>query len=52
MKRGLREFKQKGVKAVTVELENLHRRDAFLTVRTENLTEKNHESTPLIMFLK
>ena len=46
MKRGLREFKQKGVKAVTVELENLHRRDAFLTEK------QKHELIALLMFLK
>ena len=44
---------QKGEKLVTVELEQLHRRDAFRPVRTENLTEKQkHELPTLIMFLK
>ena len=38
MKRGLKKFK-KIEKAVTVELEQFHRIDAFLTVRTDNLTE-------------
>ena len=40
MKRGLNKFKKKGETAVTAELEQLHRRDAFRPVRTENLTEK------------
>ena len=40
IKRGLKKFKKKGEKAVTAELEQLHRRDAFRPVRTENLTEK------------
>ena len=39
--------------AVTVELEELHRRDAFQPVRTDNKREKQkHESFALIMFLK
>ena len=53
MKRGLKKFKKKGETAVTAELEQLHRRDAFQPVRTENLTEKqNHESLALLMFRK
>ena len=42
MKRGLKKFKQKDKKAVTVELEQLHRRDAFWPVITENLSEKRN----------
>ena len=34
MKSGLKKFKKKGEKAVTVELEQIHRRDAFQPVRT------------------
>ena len=46
------EFK-KGEKAVTAELEQLHRRDEFRPVRTERLSEKQmHESLALLMFLK
>ena len=53
MKRGLNKFKFSGGKSVTAELEQLHRRDSFQTVRTENLSEKQkHESLVLIMFLK
>ena len=53
MKRGINKFKQKGKNVVTVELEQLHRRDAFQLVRTENLSEKHkHESLALLMFLK
>ena len=53
MKRGLKKFKQKGKTLVTAELEQLHRRDAFRPVITENLAEKHkHESLALIMFLK
>ena len=53
MKCGLKKFKKKGENAVTVELEQLHRRDTFRPVRTENLIEKQkHESITLIMFLK
>ena len=53
MKRGLKKFKQKGETAVTAELEQLHRRDAFQPIRAENLTEKQkHESLALLMFLK
>ena len=53
MKRGLKKFKKKVETAVTAELEQLHRRDAFRPFRTENLTEKQkHESLALIMFLK
>ena len=53
MKRGLNKFKQKGEKAVTAELEQIHRRDAFRPVRTENLSEKQkHKSPNLLMFLK
>ena len=53
MKRGLKKFKKKGEKAVTAELEQLHRRDAFRPARTDNLTEKQkHESLALIIFLK
>ena len=53
MKRGLNKFKEKGEHAVTAELEQLHRRDEFRPVRTENLTEKQkHELLALIMFLK
>ena len=37
MKRGLKKLK-KGKKAVTAELEQLHRRDAFRPVRTEKLS--------------
>ena len=38
---------------VTVELEQLHRRDAFRPARTDNTREKQkHESFALIMFLK
>ena len=37
MKRGLKKFKQKGEKAVTAELEQIHRRETFQPVRTENL---------------
>ena len=44
IKRGLKKFKQKGEKAVTAELEQLHRRDAFRPVRTENLIEKRSTS--------
>ena len=40
MKRGLNKFKKKGEITVTAELEQIHRRDAFQPVRTENLTEK------------
>ena len=51
-KRGTKKFKKKGENAVTEELEQLHRRDTFRPVRTENLTEnQNHESIALIMFL-
>ena len=53
MKRGLKKFKEKGENAVTEELEQLHRRDAFRPVRTENLTEnQKHESLAWLMFLK
>ena len=53
MKRGLKKFEQKGKKVVTAELEQLHRRDAFRPVITENLTEKQkHELLALLMFLK
>ena len=53
MKRGLNKFKQKGEKAVTTELEQLHRRDGLQLVRTENLSEKqNHYPLDLLMFLK
>ena len=53
MKRGLKKFRQKGEKLVTAELEQLHRRDAFRPVRTENLTEKQkHELLALLIFLK
>ena len=53
MNRGLKTFKKKGEKAVTAELEQLHRRDVFWPVITENLSEKHkHESLVLIMFLK
>ena len=53
MKHGLKKFKEKGEKTVTEELEQLHRRDAFQPVRTENLTEKQkHESLALLMLLK
>ena len=38
MKRGIKKFKQKGAKAVTAELEHLHRRYAFWPVRTDNLS--------------
>ena len=38
MKRGLNKFKQKGEKVVTAEIEQLHRRDSFRPVRTENLS--------------
>ena len=49
MKRGLRKFKQKGKNTVTAELEQLHRRDAFRPVRTDNITEKQkHESLALL----
>ena len=34
MKHGLKKFKKKGENAVTAELEQLHRRDAFRPVRT------------------
>ena len=40
MKHGLKKFNKKGENAVTAELEQLHRIDAFRPVRTENLTEK------------
>ena len=53
MKRGLKKFKQKVEKVVTAELEQLHRRDAFRLVRTENHSEKHkHESLALLIFLK
>ena len=53
MKGGLKKLKEKGENEVTSELEQLHRRDAFRLVRTENLTEKQkHESLALLMFLK
>ena len=53
MKRGLKKFKKKGETAVTAELEQLHRRDAFRPVQRENLTEKQkHELLTLIMSLK
>ena len=53
MKLELKKFKQKGEKVVTAQLEQLHRRDAFQPVITENLTEKhNHESLALLIFLK
>ena len=53
MKRRLKKFKQKFKKAVTAELEQLYRRDAFWPVRTENLSEKHkYESLPLLIFLK
>ena len=53
MKRGLNKFKQTGEKAVTSELEQLHRRDEFWPVRTENLSVKQkQESLALLMFLK
>ena len=42
-----------GKKAVTAELEQLHRRDTFQPARTENLTEKQkHELLSLLMFIK
>ena len=40
MKCGLKKFKQKGKKAVIAELEQLHRRDEFWPVKTDNLSEK------------
>ena len=53
MKRGLKKFKRKDETTVTTELEQLHRRDAFRSVRTKNLTEnQKHESLGLLMFLK
>ena len=53
MKRRLRKFKQIGEKDVTAELEQLHRRDAFRPVITENLSEKHkHEFLVLVMFFK
>ena len=53
MERELKKFKQKCDIAVTAELEQLHRRDAFRPVRIENLTEKQkHEVLALIMFIK
>ena len=53
MKRELKIFKKNGETAVTGELEQLHRRDAFRLVRTENLTEKQkHESLALLIFLQ
>ena len=53
MKRKLKNFKQKDKKAVTADLENLHRRDAFQTIRTEDLSEKyKHELLALLIFLK
>ena len=53
MKRGLKKFKKKGENAVTVEMEQLHRRDAFQPVRTEIITEnQKHELLTLLMFLK
>ena len=51
MKCGLNKFKQTANKAVTEELEQLHRRDKFLPVRTEKLSKKKkHNSLALIMF--
>ena len=38
MKRGLNKFKKKYEKAVTAELEQLHRRDTFRPTRTDSLT--------------
>ena len=53
MKHGIKKFKQKGEKAVTAELEQLHRRDTFRPVNIEKLTEKQkHYSLSLLMFLK
>ena len=39
IKRGLKKFRKEGEKLITAELEQLHRRDAFQLVRTENPTE-------------
>ena len=53
MKRGLKNFKQKGEKAVTLELEQLQRRNAFWTVRMEYLYEEHkHKSLSQLMLLK
>ena len=53
MKSGLKKFKKKDEKAVTAELEQIHRRDVIMPVRTENLSEKQkHKSLALLMFLK
>ena len=53
MKRGLNKFKKKCEKAVTAELEQLHRRDTFRPVRTDNPIEKQkHRLLALLMFLK
>ena len=53
MKRGINKFKQEGEKAVTAELEQLHKRVTFCPARTYNLSEKQkHESLTLLMFLK
>ena len=53
MNRGLNTFKQKGEKSITEELEQLHRRDAFQKLRTENLSEKQkHVSLALLMLFK
>ena len=47
------EIQKKGKKAVTAELEQLHRRDTFMPVRTEDLSEiQNHESLALLILLK
>ena len=43
----------KKVETVSAELEQLHRRDAFIPVRSDNLSEKQkHESLALLSFLK
>ena len=53
IKRGLKKFKEKGEQTVTAELEQLHRKDAFRPVRTENLTKKlKHKSLALLILLK
>ena len=53
MKHGLKRFKQKGKKSVNVELEQLHRMDAFWPVKTENPPEKQKNKwLTLLMFLK
>ena len=53
MKSGLKKLKQTDEKAVTSELEQLHRRNVFRPMWTENIYEDHkHDSLALIMLLK